>query len=104
MKLIPVCLHHIGRQRNNRGHYPHTSQQTGRLDPIHHRHLHIHEDQVKRTLQGGSNRLFTVIGKGKFNPQLLQHTANQDLQHRRIPSTLETSMVPSMISARVLEI
>jgi len=48
--LLPVAGHRVGRECNDETGVALLPEQAGRLVPIHHRHLHIHQDNVERPL------------------------------------------------------
>lgn len=45
----------------------------GRLDAVHSRHLHVHEDQIEGAFAGGFEARQSILGLGHFRPQALEH-------------------------------
>ncbi len=56
----------------------------GRFNPIHQRHLNIHQNQIVRTRKHRVNRLETGPNNGKTNPLFADEITHDHLAHRAI--------------------
>ena len=75
--LVLIALHGVRRQGDDRHGQPAVAQQGGRGVAVHHRHLHVHEDQVERFLQGEVRAEASIFGLGDHGAGPLQQEADE---------------------------
>ena len=80
----PVLRHGIGRQRYYGNLAPHGSQAAGCFQPVHLRHSHIHQDEVRSPLIDLCQRLQAIACKPHPTHQLLQHERHHQLIDRAV--------------------